>query len=113
MKGITDIKCIDDLEITVHCQINIFKWLIDYISNPTDGPYLTYKNIHSILMSSDYLDMPRLREEWVEFVVDHIQELVSQKDPIPTYKSHIAKSIARKFWERNLHSCKDTGVIIL
>jgi len=34
-KGKSEIKSIDDLEITVHCQITIFKWLIDYITNQT------------------------------------------------------------------------------
>jgi len=105
------IKCIEDLEITVHCQISTFKWLVDYTNNPSKNWVLDMKNIHSILTSSDYLDMPKLSNLWVEFIVDNIQSLLSssngsQKDPIPTYKSHIAKNISRKFCERNLHCCK-------
>jgi hypothetical protein len=55
-----DIKSIDDLEITVHCQINTFKWLVDYLKNPNENCDINLKNIHSILTSSDYLDMPKL-----------------------------------------------------
>lgn len=62
-KPLTDIKSIDDLEITVHCQISIFRWLINYINDPSTISRLDYKNIHSILMSSDYLDMPKLANE--------------------------------------------------
>jgi hypothetical protein len=47
-------------------------------------------------MSSDYLDMPKLSNLCIEYVVDNIQALISQKEPIPAYKSHIAKNIARK-----------------
>ena len=61
---------------------------------------LNTKNIHSILMSSDYLDMPKLTNLWIEFIVDNIQEILSQKEQIPSYKSHIAKNIARKFCEK-------------
>jgi len=61
-KNNSGIKGIDDLEITVHCQIHIFRWLMEYINNPNDEFHLNFKNIHSILMSSDYLDMPKLSE---------------------------------------------------
>lgn len=57
-----EIRGIDDLEITVHCQIHIFKWLIDYINNDTTMFKLDCKNINPILMSSDYLDMPKLTD---------------------------------------------------
>lgn len=48
-------------------------------------------------MSSDYLDMPKLTNMCIEFIVHNIKEILMQKEPIPSYKSHIAKSIARKF----------------
>lgn len=101
-----EIKEIGDLEITVHCQIGIFKWLIDYITSSGKWCDLTIKNIHSILMSSDYLDMPKLTNTWIEYIVDNINQILFQKEYIPWYKSHIAKNIARKFWEQKKHSGK-------
>ena len=50
-----EVRWIDDLEITVHWQIEIFKLLYDFIHNPTGKHGLNNKNIHNILMSSDYL----------------------------------------------------------
>lgn len=55
-------------------------------------------------MSSDYLDMPQLTEKCVEYVVEHIKAILSQKEVIPTYKSHIAKNIARRFADRKMHA---------
>lgn len=101
-----EIKGIDDLEITVHWQIHIFKWLIDYINNDKTAFKLDCKNINPILMSSDYLDMPKLTDLWVDFIVENIKLMLAQKEPLPTYKSHIAKAIARKFCERQLDACK-------
>ena len=112
-QGKNEIKGIDDLEITVHCQIHIFKWLMEYVNNPQEEFKLNYKNIHSILMSSDYLDMPKLSDMWVEFIVNNIESLLAQKEPLPSYKSHIAKNIARKFWEKKLHACKFTINLLL
>jgi hypothetical protein len=92
-----DIKGIDDLEITVHCQIHIFKWLMDYINKDSIAFKLDLKNINPILISSDYLDMPKLTDICVDFIVENIKSLLTQKEPMPTYKAHIAKDIARKF----------------
>ncbi|CAI2375152.1 unnamed protein product [Moneuplotes crassus] len=103
-----EIKGIDDLEITVHCQIHIFKWLMDYLNDPKGTFKLNFKNIHSILMSSDYLEMPKLADMCLEYIVDNIKHLLLQKDPIPTYKSHIAKNIARKFCEKQMDAYLDS-----
>ena len=79
---------------------------MDYINDQNGLFKLDPKNIHSILMSSDYLDMPNLLNLCIEYFIENIELLLKQKEPMPTYKSHLAKSIARKFCEKQLHACK-------
>lgn len=40
--------------------------------------------------------MPELIEECLEYIKNNIHEVVEKSDTIPTYKSHIAKKLARK-----------------
>jgi len=50
----------DDLDISVHCDIAIFEWLMKYVKEKSNQPELTVKNVVSILISSNYLKMDSL-----------------------------------------------------
>ena len=45
---------LDDIDISVHCDITIFEWLVRYMSNKNE-PNLEASNVISILISSDFL----------------------------------------------------------
>src|SRR5690606_39506337 len=68
---ITDNCSFEDIDISVHCDINIFQWLMDYI-NKRDGktPQLDIAWAISILISSDFLEMDELVETTLKFVRD-------------------------------------------
>lgn len=73
-KYLTEATSVDDIDISVHCDIKIFEWLMKYLKQkdgdktvpqPTDpndptGPKLDIKNVISILISSDFLQMKGL-----------------------------------------------------
>ena len=52
-KYLSGAKSCDDIDISVHCDINIFDWLIRYVHSA--HPKLEVKNAVSILISSDFL----------------------------------------------------------
>ena len=67
-KYLTEATSVDDIDISVHCDIKIFEWLMKYLKQkdstekgqtivPDDGtgPNLDIKNVISILISSDFL----------------------------------------------------------
>jgi len=56
---LVDVNSLDDIDISVHCDIKIFDWLMRYLKNDSD-PKLDTKNVISILISSDFLGMARL-----------------------------------------------------
>lgn len=62
-KYLADSKNLDDIDISVHCDINIFDWLMRYVHRKE--PKLEIKNSVSILISSDFLQMAQLVEESV------------------------------------------------
>jgi hypothetical protein len=65
-KYLSESKNIEDIDISVHCDINIFDWLMRYIHKK--DPKLEIKNAISILISSDFLQMAHLVDESVKFV---------------------------------------------
>ena len=54
-KYLPDSKNLDDIDISVHCDINIFDWLMQYVHDKE--PIIDVKNSVSILISSEFLQM--------------------------------------------------------
>ena len=65
-KYLSDSKNLDDIDISVHCDINIFDWLMRYVYKKE--PKLEIKNSISILISSDFLQMGKLVDESLDFI---------------------------------------------
>ena len=51
-----DAQSLEDIDISVHCDIKIFEWLMKYLKE-AQPPSLDLKNVISILISSDFLGM--------------------------------------------------------
>ena len=45
----------DEIDISVHCDVEIFEWLMSYIHTPDSPPPLEKPMIVSILISSEFL----------------------------------------------------------
>jgi len=65
----------DDIDISVHCDIKIFEWLMRYLKNKQE-PKLELKNVISILISSDFLGMNGLVDSCVEYVKLRLSDVV-------------------------------------
>lgn len=66
-----------DLDIAVHCEMIIFTWLYEYINHQVSNEDLTIKNVLSLLISADFLIMPRLVKDCTEFILGHLAEFQS------------------------------------
>jgi hypothetical protein len=95
----------DDIDISVHCDVLIFEWLLNYIENGEkeekksdikfydvvvkdgDGykisttdkrrkPVFEIGNAISILISSDYLKMSKLVDECLDYFIDNISDIL-------------------------------------
>jgi hypothetical protein len=84
-KYLTEATSVDDIDISVHCDIKIFEWLMKYLKQkesdtqkPVDenGPKLDIKNVISILISSDFLQMKGLVQECIDFVIENLHDVV-------------------------------------
>jgi hypothetical protein len=73
-KYIVDQKALDDIDISVHCDIVIFEWLMNYVNGLK--PDLDIKSVVSILISSDFLEMQPLVERTIEYIANNLQEVI-------------------------------------
>lgn len=67
----------EEVDISVHCDLKIFEWLIDYISSSTQKPELGRKELISILISSQFLGMDALVRECIQFFKVHANDIIS------------------------------------
>ncbi len=104
-KYLTDNKNIEDIDISVHCDINIFDWLMRYIHKK--DPKLEIKNAISILISSDFLQMAHLVEESVGFVAVNIHEIIGLPIDMNCLNSVLVKKLADRIKIEDLDTLKD------
>ena len=53
---IPDVDQNDIFIITIHCDLNVFEWLLKYIRNPEKyGKRISKNNVISLMVSGDYL----------------------------------------------------------
>lgn len=57
----------EDIDISVHCDIKIFEWLMNYLHSTY--PKLEVSTVIPILISADFLIMERLIDDCIMFLV--------------------------------------------
>jgi hypothetical protein len=108
-KYLTEATSVDDIDISVHCDIKIFEWLMKYLKkkdqdclmDPTqikdeNFPKLDIKNVISILISSDFLQMMILVDECIDFVVKNLHDVVRLPIDMNCLSSNLIKRISDK-----------------
>lgn len=106
----TDVHIYDDVDISVHCDIGIFDWLMQYakrglledttgnvISEPLKKPSLKPGNVISILISSNFLKMPTLVEDCLVYCHDHMAEIVQLPCNMSCLSDELLTRLADKF----------------
>ena len=66
----------EEVDISVHCDIKIFEWLMRYAKAPKTPPPLSAASVISILVSSDFLEMESLVTMCLEYVQVHTSEIM-------------------------------------
>ena len=126
-KYLSDSNSFEDIDISVHCDVQIFDWLMKYISAhdkrktargketaPASDleakypiPALDSNNVISILISSDFLRMEGLVEECVTYVSKHLSEIVRLPIDMNCINTQLLKKIAAKVDADGLDQIRD------
>jgi Domain of unknown function (DUF3342) len=82
----------DDIDISVHCDVEIFEWLMTYIHEPDTSHNLDKNIVVSILISSEFLQMDAL----VDLCLEHISQNLNDIIKLPIDLSCICEKLVNK-----------------
>uniref|UniRef100_H2ZAL9 SANT and BTB domain-containing protein n=1 Tax=Ciona savignyi TaxID=51511 RepID=H2ZAL9_CIOSA len=104
---------LEEVDISVHCDIHIFDWLMRYVKRGTslieeyELPKLEPNNVISILISSDFLKMDSLVRECVNYCRDNMSAIVATPCNMNCVNERLTTQIASKFSHSDLEAVKD------
>eukprot|EP00755_Sulcionema_specki_P039086 Sspe_Gene.2848::Locus_948_Transcript_1_1_Confidence_1.000_Length_2283::g.2848::m.2848 len=99
---------LEELDISVHCDVSIFKWLMEYIHNPVEyRPKQEASVAVSILISSFFLEMDGLVTETLKFVAKHIHDIIKLPIDLDCISKPLIKRLAALFVDEELDRVRD------
>ena len=124
----------DDVDISVHCDVHIFEWLMKYIHNRDNPPKLgecprgcprsippalsalpclrfvpstEVRSVVSILISSNFLEMKRLVEECLRFLHARFNSIVKLPIDLGCLNQSLLTRLARLFSDAEMDGLRD------
>uniref|UniRef100_A0A669PQ80 KIAA1841 n=1 Tax=Phasianus colchicus TaxID=9054 RepID=A0A669PQ80_PHACC len=103
----------EEVDISVHCDVHIFDWLIRYVKrNTKDGeayeiPALEPANVISILISSEFLKMDSLVEKCIHYCHKNMNAIVATPCNMNCINANLVAHIADLFTHNELEELKD------
>lgn len=109
---ITSGQKLEDLDISVHCDLEIFNWLINWVKRETfasqeNWPKLNSSNVIPILVSASFLQMEPLLNECLSFCHANLGEVVKISPNLGCLNDSIITRLAAMFTNLELESVKD------
>ncbi|XP_077585498.1 SANT and BTB domain regulator of class switch recombination [Stigmatopora nigra] len=99
----------EEVDISVHCDVQIFDWLMNYVrrNSAKDKPRLEPSNVISILISSEFLKMDTLVEECIQYCHKHMSAIVATPCSMNCINSNLVSRIAGFFNHNEADDIRD------
>ncbi|XP_043941189.1 uncharacterized protein KIAA1841-like [Protopterus annectens] len=100
----------EEVDISVHCDVQIFDWLIRYVkrnSEKNEKPRLEPGNVISILISSEFLKMESLIEECIQYSHKNVSAVVATPCNMNCISDNLVTRIADLFTHSEADDVKD------
>ena len=97
----------DDIDISVHCDVEIFEWLMTYIHEPETPPVLERSTVVSILISSEFLQMEKLVETCIEHISVHLNDIIKLPIDLSCVSDRLINKLAPLTHPKILASTRD------
>ena len=66
----------EDIDISVHCDVEIFEWLMTYIHEPENPSKIDKQILVSILLSSEFLQMDQLVDHCISQMTQSLNDII-------------------------------------
>uniref|UniRef100_A0A8C5IQF6 KIAA1841 n=1 Tax=Junco hyemalis TaxID=40217 RepID=A0A8C5IQF6_JUNHY len=103
----------EEVDISVHCDVHIFDWLIRYVkrnskeSEADEMPTLEPSNVISILISSEFLKMDSLVEKCIHYCHKNMNAIVATPCNMNCINANLVTHIADLFRHNEVEELKD------
>lgn len=101
----------EDFDISVHCDVQIFDWLMKYAKRNLPGvdsvPSMDSNNIISLLISSDFLKMDSLVQKCIIYCHDHMSEILRAPSNMNCINDKLVSRISDLFTHTEVDDIKD------
>ncbi|XP_075605960.1 SANT and BTB domain regulator of class switch recombination [Balearica regulorum gibbericeps] len=103
----------EEVDISVHCDVHIFDWLIRYVkrntkeSEASEMPTLEPSNVISILISSEFLKMDSLVEKCIHYCHKNMNAIVATPCNMNCINANLVTHIADLFTHNEVEELKD------
>uniref|UniRef100_A0A663N251 SANT and BTB domain-containing protein n=1 Tax=Athene cunicularia TaxID=194338 RepID=A0A663N251_ATHCN len=103
----------EEVDISVHCDVHIFDWLIRYVKRNTkdseanEMPALEPSNVISILISSEFLKMDSLVEKCIQYCHKNMNAIVATPCNMNCINANLVTHIADLFTHSEVEELKD------
>lgn len=109
---ITSGQKLEDMDISVHCDLDIFDWLIKWVkkemmASQENWPKLSAANVIPILVSASFLQMEPLLCDCLSFCHAHLSEIVKVSPNLGCLNDNIISRLASMFTNLELETVKD------
>ncbi|KAG2437970.1 hypothetical protein HXX76_005585 [Chlamydomonas incerta] len=64
------------VEISVHCDVDVFDWLVRYVTGAVSREHLSVERVLALLIAGNFLQMERLVADCLSFMAQHLSEVV-------------------------------------
>ncbi|XP_074845565.1 SANT and BTB domain regulator of class switch recombination isoform X2 [Carettochelys insculpta] len=103
----------EEVDISVHCDVHIFDWLMRYVKRNTkeyevhETPTLEPGNVISILISSEFLKMDSLVEKCIHYCHKNMSAIIATPCNMNCVSGDLLKRIADLFTHNEVEDVKD------
>jgi hypothetical protein len=90
---------IEEVDISVHCDLDIFQWLMSFVNRRSSSklPELEPRIAVSILISSDFLKMDKLVRQSLDYIHEHINEIMATNCNVSCIPDSLFHQLAKHF----------------
>jgi len=97
----------DEVDISVHCDVDVFQWLAEYMMDSSKIASLTADTVVSILISAEFLQISRLVEECVSFMHKSLNQVVRVPVDLSCLSDELVRQLAARFTDDELEAVRD------
>eukprot|EP01052_Picozoa_sp_SAG31_P014062 SAG31_NODE_862_length_11416_cov_8.600336_4_plen_785_part_00 len=97
----------EEVDISVHCDISVFEWLVGFMRKPHDS-VLTVPSVVSILISSDFLQMRPLVDLSLDFMHRNLSPIVKLPIDFSCINDQLLSQLASRISVDELDQVQDS-----